>query len=62
MQSALAPFEEGKCFDLALERKEDGKVVGLVSLVRQKQRKGEIGWALGVAIEGGAMPRKPPGP
>ena len=49
MQSALAPFEEDKCFDLALERKEDGKVVGLVSLVRRKHRQGEIGWALGVA-------------
>lgn len=49
MQSTLTPFPEGKCFDLALERKEDGKVVGLVSLVRQKQRKGEIGWALGIA-------------
>ena len=49
MQSAMAPFEEGMCFDLALERKEDGKVIGLVSLVRQKHRQGEIGWALGIA-------------
>jgi ribosomal-protein-alanine N-acetyltransferase len=52
MQSALAPFEDGRCFDLALERKKDGKVVGLVSLVRQKHRQGEIGWALGVAYRG----------
>lgn len=52
MQSAIAPFEEDQCFDLALERKEDGKVIGLVTLVRRKHRKGEIGWALGVDHRG----------
>jgi RimJ/RimL family protein N-acetyltransferase len=52
MQSTLAPFEEDQCFDLALERKEDGKVIGLVTLVRRKHRKGEIGWALGATYRG----------
>lgn len=51
-QSALAPFEADKCFDLALERREDGKVIGLVTLVRRKHRKGEMGWALGVNHRG----------
>ena len=52
IQSAMTPFEEDQCFDLALERKEDGKVIGLVTLVQRKHRKGEIGWALGVDHRG----------
>jgi RimJ/RimL family protein N-acetyltransferase len=51
-QAALPPFEEDQCFDLAVERKADGKVMGLVSLVRRGQSQGEIGWALGVDYRG----------
>jgi RimJ/RimL family protein N-acetyltransferase len=52
MQNAMTPFEEDQCFDLALERTKDGKVIGLVTLVRRKHRKGEIGWALGIDHRG----------
>jgi RimJ/RimL family protein N-acetyltransferase len=51
-QTFYQPFEQDKCFDLALERKHDGKVIGLLSLVRREHRKAEIGWALGVAHRG----------
>jgi RimJ/RimL family protein N-acetyltransferase len=51
-QAALQPFEEDQCFDLVVERKADGKVVGLVTLVRRDQHQGEIGWALGVGHRG----------
>lgn len=47
-QAAMQPFEEDQCFDLAIERKTDGKVLGLLSLVRRNQHQGEIGWALAV--------------
>jgi RimJ/RimL family protein N-acetyltransferase len=52
MQRGLQPFEQGKCFDLALERKGDGQVIGLVSLVCREHRQAEIGWALGVEHRG----------
>lgn len=51
-QAALRPFEEEQCFDLALERRADGRVVGLLSLVRRDQHQAEIGWALGVDHRG----------
>lgn len=51
-QNSLQPFERDKCFDLALERTEDGRVLGLVSLVCRAHRKAEIGWALGVQYRG----------
>jgi RimJ/RimL family protein N-acetyltransferase len=51
-QNAYQPFELGKCFDLALQRKKDGRVIGLLSLVCKEHRQGEIGWALGVDYRG----------
>lgn len=51
-QAAIPPFEEDRCFDLALERTTDGKVVGLLSLVRRDPYQAEIGWALGVEYRG----------
>jgi RimJ/RimL family protein N-acetyltransferase len=48
-QTSYEPFEQDKCFDLALERKCDGQVIGLLSLVRRDHGKAEIGWSLGVA-------------
>jgi RimJ/RimL family protein N-acetyltransferase len=51
-QNAYQPFELDKCFDLAIELKEEGKVVGLLSLVRREPGQGEIGYALGVAYRG----------
>jgi len=51
-QNTYQPFEQDKCFDLAIERKEDGKVMGLLSLVRREHQQAEIGWALGVEFRG----------
>jgi RimJ/RimL family protein N-acetyltransferase len=51
-QNSYQPFEQDKCFDLAIERKEDGKFIGLLSLVRKEHRQAEIGWALGIEYRG----------
>jgi RimJ/RimL family protein N-acetyltransferase len=52
IQTSYQPFEQDRCFDLALERKHDGEVIGLLSLVRRDHRKAEIGWSLGVVHRG----------
>jgi RimJ/RimL family protein N-acetyltransferase len=41
-----------KVFELALERKEDGRVIGLVGLIRRDHRQGEVGWALAAEYRG----------
>jgi RimJ/RimL family protein N-acetyltransferase len=41
-------FQKGKWVDLAIERRRDGRVIGMLSMVRNQHRQGEIGWALGV--------------
>ena len=43
LQNSYEPFEQGECFDLAVERGEDGKVIGLLSLVCREHRQAEIG-------------------
>jgi hypothetical protein len=40
MQIGYRPFELGRCFDLAVERRADGRVSGLVSLVRDEHEQG----------------------
>jgi RimJ/RimL family protein N-acetyltransferase len=52
IQTSYQPFEQDRCFDVALESKSDGQVIGLLSLVRRDHRKAEIGWSLGVAHRG----------
>ena len=52
LQNSYQPFEKDKVFELAVERKEDGKVIGLVGLICRDHRQGEIGWALGVEHRG----------
>ncbi len=52
MQQGLELFAANKCVDLAIERKSDGKVIGLLTFVSNGQRQGEIGWALGVKHRG----------
>jgi RimJ/RimL family protein N-acetyltransferase len=51
-QNSYRPFERDKCFDLAIERKTDGRVIGLLSLVNKQHKQGEIGYALGVEHRG----------
>jgi RimJ/RimL family protein N-acetyltransferase len=48
MQNSYAPFEQDKCFDLAIERLIDGKVMGMLTLIRRKHSQAEIGYALGI--------------
>jgi ribosomal-protein-alanine N-acetyltransferase len=52
LQNSYQPFEEDKVFELAIERKEDGRVMGFVGLIYQGHRQGEIGWVLGVEYRG----------
>jgi RimJ/RimL family protein N-acetyltransferase len=51
-QNACQPFEMGKCFDLAMELKEEKRVIGLVSTVRREHEQAEIGYALAVEYRG----------
>ncbi|MEE9441736.1 MAG: GNAT family N-acetyltransferase [candidate division Zixibacteria bacterium] len=52
LQNSYQPFEKEKVFDLAIERKEDGKVMGLLTLICRDQKQGAIGWALGTEYRG----------
>jgi RimJ/RimL family protein N-acetyltransferase len=47
-QLSYQPFEQDKVFDLAVERKQDGRVIGLLTLICKEHQLGAIGWALGV--------------
>jgi ribosomal-protein-alanine N-acetyltransferase len=52
LQNSYQPFEKDKVFEVAIERREDGKVIGLVGLICQDYQQGEMGWALGVDYRG----------
>jgi RimJ/RimL family protein N-acetyltransferase len=52
LQTSYQPFEKDKVFELAVERQEDGKVVGLLGTIRRDHRQAEIGWGLGVEYRG----------
>ena len=52
LQNSYQPFEKDKVFDLAIERQEDGKVIGLVGMIREDHGQAEIGWAIGVEHRG----------
>ncbi|MFC2100014.1 GNAT family N-acetyltransferase [Candidatus Bipolaricaulota bacterium] len=47
-QARLELFTAKKCVDLAIERKADNRVLGLLSVVSNGERQAEIGWALGI--------------
>ncbi|MGD9099541.1 MAG: GNAT family protein [Anaerolineae bacterium] len=51
-QNAYQPFEKGKCFDLAIELKEERKVIGFLGFIHREHQQGEIGYALGVDYRG----------
>jgi RimJ/RimL family protein N-acetyltransferase len=51
-QRSYQLFELDKCYDLALERRADAKVLGLLSMVAREHRQGEIGWGLGIDHRG----------
>ncbi len=52
LQNSYQPFEKDKVFELAVERQEDGKVIGLLGLICRDHGQGEIGWALVVEHRG----------
>jgi len=51
-QNTYKPFEKGKYYDLGMERKADGRVVGLLGLMCEDHQQALIGWALGVDYRG----------
>lgn len=51
-QNGYSLFEAKKCVDLAVELKETGVVIGLLSLVSNGERQGEIGWGFGIEYRG----------
>ena len=51
-QNGYSLFESKKCVDLAVEAKEAGEVIGLLSLVSNGERQGEIGWGFGIDHRG----------
>jgi ribosomal-protein-alanine N-acetyltransferase len=52
LQNSYQPFEKDKVFELAIERKEDGRVIGFLGLIVEDHGQGEMGWALGVEYRG----------
>ena len=52
LQNSYQSFEKDKVFELAVQRREDGKVMGLAGFIRRDPRQGEIGWALGSEYRG----------
>ncbi len=52
LQNTYQPFEEDRVFELAIERKEDGRVIGFVGMIVQEYGQGEVGWVLGVDDRG----------
>ena len=51
-QNGYNRFETQACVDLACELKESGAVIGLLSLVSNGKRQGEIGWGFGIDYRG----------
>ena len=51
-QNGYSLFEAKKCVDLAVELKETGVVIGLLSLVSDGEHQGEIGWGFGIDYRG----------
>jgi len=58
-QNSYELFESKKCVDLAVELKESGRVIGLLSLVSNGERQGEIGWGFDINYRGRGWLRKP---
>jgi diamine N-acetyltransferase len=52
LKNSYRPFELGKCFDLAIERKDDGRVLGILSLICRDHGQAQIGWALAIDCRG----------
>ena len=51
-QNGYSLFETQACVDIAIELKATGVVIGLLSLVSNGKRQGEIGWGFGLEHRG----------
>jgi len=51
-QAGYSLFAAKKCVDLAVELKEGGHVIGLLSVVSNGERQAEIGWGFGIDHRG----------
>lgn len=51
-QNSYQPFQEGKYYDLVVEYKEEGKVIGLIGIQCKPHHQGAIGWAIGINYQG----------
>lgn len=51
-QNSYQPFQEGKYYDLAVEYKEEKKVIGLIGIQCKPHYQGAIGWAIGINYQG----------
>jgi RimJ/RimL family protein N-acetyltransferase len=51
-QAALELFAAQKCVDLAIKRKSDNRLIGLLSFVSNGARQGKVGWVLGIDQRG----------
>ncbi len=51
-QAALELFAAQKGVDLAIMRKSDGRLIGLLSFVSDGARQGKVGWILGIDYRG----------
>jgi RimJ/RimL family protein N-acetyltransferase len=45
------PHDLGLCFDLAIELKDENKVIGLVSLINNEHQQGQLGFVLNVLYQ-----------
>lgn len=52
LQNSCELFEKDQVFELALERRDDGKVIGLLGLICSDPRQAEIGWVLNEECRG----------
>lgn len=52
LQNAHEPFEQEIWFGLAISRKADDRVMGLITLVCKDHQQGQTGWALGIDYRG----------
>ncbi len=51
-QITYRPFEQDKLFDLAIELKAEGRVIGMLTLITRQHQMGEIGWAMHIDYRG----------
>ena len=47
-QNSYLPFQEEKYYDLAVEYKEEGKVIGLIGILCKPHHQGAVGWSIGM--------------